>query len=147
MTKDNNHLGQFNLDGIPPAPRGVPQIEVTFEIDENNNLNVTAVEKGKGISQKITITNDKGRFSKEQIEDMIKEAEKNSKEDEQIVKKVQAKNTLESTAYNLKNQMNDENLKDKFEEDDKKKLEESVTSTIQWLEGNQNAEAEEYEAK
>ena len=97
-TKDNNLLGKFELSGIPPAPRGVPQIEVTFDIDANGILNVSAVEKGTGKSNKITITNDKGRLSKEDIDKMVAEAEKFKAEDEQEAQRVQAKNQLESYA-------------------------------------------------
>jgi len=102
MTKDNHLLGHFTLEGIPPAPRGVPQIEVTFEIDENSIMNVTAVDKGKGTSKNITITNDRSRLSKEDIERMVEEAKKNEKEDEKILKRVTAKNALEAAIYNLK---------------------------------------------
>ena len=103
-TKDNNLLGKFELSGIPPAPRGVPQIEVTFDIDANGILNVSALEKGTGKTQKITITNDKGRLSKEEIDKMVSEAEKFKEEDEKEAARVQAKNQLESYAYSLKTQ-------------------------------------------
>ena len=94
MTKDNNKLGSFNLDGIPPAPRGVPQIEVTFEIDENGIMNVSAVDKQTSKNAKITITNNKGRLSKEEIEKLVKDAEKYKEQDEKIRRKVEAKNGL-----------------------------------------------------
>merc|ERR1719366_11203 len=109
MTKDNNLLGKFHLDGIPPAPRGVPQIEVTFDIDANGILNVSASDKSTGNKNKITITNDKGRLSKEDIERMVQEAEKYKAEDEEHSKKIEAKNNLENYAYNIRNSMNDEN--------------------------------------
>lgn len=147
FTKDNHNLGQFSLEGIPPAPRGVPQIEVTFEIDENNILNVTAVEKGKGTQKKITITNDKGRFSKEKIEEMLANAEKARKEDEEAVKKVEARNGLESTAYNLKNQLNDEKIKEKMPKEDQEKIKKAVDDVITWIQGNHEAATEEYEKK
>merc|ERR1719498_928005 len=108
MTKDCNLLGKFNLDGIPPMPRGVPQIEVTYDIDANGILNVSAVEKSTGKENKITITNDKGRLSKDEIERMVEEAEKYKAEDENNRARIEAKNALENYAYNLKNTINDE---------------------------------------
>ena len=147
MTKDNHLLGKFNLEGIPPAPRGVPQIEVTFDIDANGILNVSAVDKGTGKTNKITITNDKGRLSKEEIERMVNEAEKYKGEDEKIKKKVEAKNAFENYCFSMKNTLNDEKLKEKFTEDDKKVIEEASKEGIQWLEANANAESEEIEAK
>ena len=103
MTKDNNLLGKFHLDGIPPAPRGVPQIDVTFDVDANGILNVSALEKATGKTNKITITNDKGRLSKDEIERLVKEAEKFKGEDELIRKRVEAKNSLENYCYTIKN--------------------------------------------
>lgn len=147
MTKDNHLLGKFNLEGIPPAPRGVPQIEVTFDIDANGILNVSAVDKGTGKQNKITITNDKGRLSKEDIEKMVNEAEKYKAEDDKIKKKIEAKNALENYCFSMKNTLNDEKLKEKFTEDDKKVIEETSAAGLQWLEGNANAEPEEIEAK
>jgi len=147
MTKDNHMLGKFNLEGIPPAPRGVPQIEVTFDIDANGIMNVSAADKGTGKSNKITITNEKGRLSKDDIERMVNEAEKYKGEDEKIKKRVEAKNGLENYCFQMKNTLNDEKLKDKFTEDDKKVIEETSKEGIQWLEGNPNSEAEEIEAK
>merc|ERR1719301_232008 len=120
MTKDNNILGKFQLEGIPPAPRGVPQIEVTFDLDANGILNVNAEDKSTGKSQKITITNDKGRLSKEDIERMVQEAEKYKAEDESNKSRVEAKNTLESYAYQVKQTMDDEKIKDKISDEDKK---------------------------
>merc|ERR1711970_1704848 len=113
MTKDCNLLGKFNLDGIPPMPRGVPQIEVTYDIDANGMLNVSAVEKSTGKENKITITNDKGRLSKEDVEKMTKDAEKYAKEDEEFKSRVEAKNGLENYAYSMKNTLNDDKVKDK----------------------------------
>jgi L1 cell adhesion molecule like protein len=147
MTKDNNLLGKFNLDAIPPMPRGVPQIDVTFDIDANGILNVSAIEKSTGKEQKITITNDKGRLSKDDIERMVEEAEKYKAEDESNRSRVEAKNGVENYAYNLKNTMNDEQTKDKFDESDKKTLEDKIAETISWLDANQSAEKEEFEAK
>ena len=143
-TKDNNLLGKFELSGIPPAPRGVPQIEVTFDMDANGILNVSALEKGTGKTQKITITNDKGRLSKEDIERMVNEAEKYKEEDEKEAARIQAKNTLESYAYSLKNSLNDGEMKDKISADDKEKLSKAVEETISWLDESQAASTEEY---
>merc|ERR1711971_1026621 len=107
MTKDNHLLGKFELGGIPPAPRGQPQIEVTFEIDSNGILNVGAEDKGTGKSEKITITNDKGRLSEEQIEKMIREAEQFADEDKKVKERIDAKNQLENYVYSMKNTLSD----------------------------------------
>jgi L1 cell adhesion molecule like protein len=147
LTKDNHLLGKFNLEGIPPAPRGVPQIEVTFDIDANGILNVSAVDKSTGKSNKITITNDKGRLSKDEIEKMVSEAEKYKQQDELLKKKIEAKNGFENYCFSMKNTLNDEKLKEKFTEDDKKVIEDTSKEGLQWLESNANAEAEEIEAK
>ncbi|KAE9399330.1 heat shock cognate 70 [Gymnopus androsaceus JB14] len=146
-TKDNNLLGKFELSGIPPAPRGVPQIEVTFDIDANGILNVSASDKTTGKSNRITITNDKGRLSKEEIERMVSEAEKYKAEDEAATARISAKNGLESYSYNLRNSLNDEKLADKFDPADKKKLEDAVNEAIQWLDASQEASKEEYETR
>jgi len=146
-TKDNNLLGKFELTGIPPAPRGVPQIEVTFDVDANGIMNVSAVDKTTGKSNKITITNEKGRLSKEEIERMLQEAEKYAKEDEDARNRVSARNGCESYCYNLRNTLNDSNLKDKFDSDDREKLEKAVNDTIAWLEANHEASKDEYEGK
>merc|ERR1712070_784158 len=119
MTKDNNLLGKFELSGIPPAPRGVPQIEVTFDIDANAILNVTACDKSTGKENKITITNDKGRLSKEDIEKMVNDAEKYKAEDDRQRERVQAKNELESYAFNIKQSVEDDKLKGKLSDEDK----------------------------
>ncbi|KAK3552434.1 hypothetical protein QTP86_011666 [Hemibagrus guttatus] len=145
MTKDNNLLGKFDLTGIPPAPRGVPQIEVTFDIDANGILNVSAVDKSTGKENKITITNDKGRLSKEEIERMVQEADKYKAEDDLQREKIVAKNSLESYAFNMKNSVEDESMKGKISEEDKKKVIERCNQAISWLENNQLAEKEEYE--
>eukprot|EP00281_Chroomonas_sp_CCMP1168_P022587 CAMPEP_0206231266 /NCGR_PEP_ID=MMETSP0047_2-20121206/10741_1 /ASSEMBLY_ACC=CAM_ASM_000192 /TAXON_ID=195065 /ORGANISM="Chroomonas mesostigmatica_cf, Strain CCMP1168" /LENGTH=654 /DNA_ID=CAMNT_0053654825 /DNA_START=359 /DNA_END=2323 /DNA_ORIENTATION=+ len=147
MTKDNNLLGKFQLDGIPPAPRGVPQIEVSFDLDANGIMSVQAADKSTGKSNKITITNDKGRLSQDEIERMVKEAERFKEEDERQRQKVDAKNALENYAYSLKNTLSDEKVKDKIEEGDRTTLEEAINSAISWLENNQNGEKEEYESK
>ncbi|CAO3696789.1 unnamed protein product [Umbelopsis ramanniana] len=146
-TKDNNILGKFELTGIPPAPRGVPQVEVTFDVDANGILNVSALDKTTGKSNKITITNDKGRLSKEDIERMVSEAEKYKAEDEAAAARIAAKNGLESYAYNLRNTLQDENVGGKLEADDKTKLTEAVDEAIKWLDDNQEASTEEFEAR
>ncbi|KAJ7774750.1 heat shock protein 70 family [Mycena metata] len=146
-TKDNNLLGKFELSGIPPAPRGVPQVEVTFDIDANGILNVSASDKTTGKSNRITITNDKGRLSKEEIDRMVDEAEKYKAEDEAAAARITSKNALESYAYNLRNSLNDEKLADKFEAADKTKLEGAVNETIKWLDASQEGSKEEYEEK
>ncbi|XP_037033921.1 heat shock 70 kDa protein cognate 4 [Bradysia coprophila] len=145
MTKDNNLLGKFELSGIPPAPRGVPQIEVTFDIDANGILNVTALEKSTNKENKITITNDKGRLSKEDIERMVNEAEKYRSEDEKQKETVSAKNALESYCFNMKATMDEDNLKGKIAETDKTLIMDKCNETIKWLDGNQFAEKEEFE--
>lgn len=145
MTKDNNLLGKFELSGIPPAPRGVPQIEVTFDIDANGILNVTALEKSTNKENKITITNDKGRLSKEDIERMVNEAEKYRSEDEKQKETISAKNALESYCFNMKATMEDDKLKDKITDSDKTLIMDKCNDTIKWLDANQLAEKEEYE--
>ena len=146
-TRDNNLLGKFELQGIPPAPRGVPQINVCFDIDANGILNVSAEDKSTGQKNKITITNDKGRLSKEDIERMVQEAEKYKAEDEEHKKKIDAKNGLENYAYNMRNSMSDENVGGKLDPEDKKTIEAKIDETIAWLDGNQTAEVDEFEDK
>uniref|UniRef100_A0A1Q3EZV8 Heat shock 70 kDa protein cognate 4 n=1 Tax=Culex tarsalis TaxID=7177 RepID=A0A1Q3EZV8_CULTA len=145
MTKDNNLLGKFELSGIPPAPRGVPQIEVTFDIDANGILNVTALEKSTNKENKITITNDKGRLSKEDIERMVNEAEKYRNEDDKQKECIAAKNGLESYCFNMKATMEDDKLKDKITDSDKTLILDKCNDTIKWLDANQLADKEEYE--
>ncbi|KAG2227644.1 hypothetical protein INT45_004685 [Circinella minor] len=146
-TKDNNLLGKFELTGIPPAPRGVPQIEVTFDVDANGILNVSALDKTTGKSNKITITNDKGRLSKEDIERMVSDAEKYKAEDEAATARIQAKNGLESYAFNLRNTLNEEKVAGALEEADKTKLNAAIDETVKWLDESQEASKEEYESK
>merc|ERR1711907_804650 len=143
MTKDNNTLGKFQLEGIPPMPRGVPQIDVTFDIDANGILNVSAAEKSTGKEQKITITNDKGRMSADEIERLVQEAERYKAEDEANKGRVEAKNSLENYAFQIRNSINDEKLAGKLSEDDKSKINDAISSTTSWLDSNQNAEKEE----
>jgi len=146
MTKDNHLLGKFELTSIPPAPRGVPQIEVTFEIDANGILNVGAEDKGTGKSEKITITNDKGRLSQEEIERMVEEAEEFAEEDRKTKERIDARNSLETYAYNMKNTISDsDKLADKLDEDDKNTIEEAVKEALDWLDENQSAEKDEYD--
>ncbi|EXJ91644.1 hsp70-like protein [Capronia epimyces CBS 606.96] len=146
-TKDNNLLGKFELSGIPPAPRGVPQIEVTFDLDANGIMNVSAVEKGTGKSNKIVISNDKGRLSKEDIERMLSDAEKYKAEDEAEAARISAKNGLESYAYSLKNTLSDSKVDEKLDASDKEKLKAEIDKTISWLDENQTATKDEYESQ
>ena len=140
MTKDNNLLGKFELTGIPPAPRGVPQIEVTFDIDANGILNVSAMDKSSGRENKITITNDKGRLSKEDIDRMVNDAEKFRGEDEKQRERVAAKNGLESYCFNMKQTVEDDKLKDKISDADRQTVLTKCNDTIKWLDSNQLAE-------
>ncbi|KAM8999855.1 heat shock 70 kDa protein 6-like [Sarcophilus harrisii] len=145
MTRDNNLLGRFELSGIPPAPRGVPQVEVTFDIDANGILSVSATDKSTGKANKITITNDKGRLSKEQVERMVQEAEKYKAEDEAQRERVTAKNSLESYAFQVKSTMQEAGLGDKIPEQDKRKVLDKCEQVLSWLEANQLADKEEFE--
>merc|ERR1711872_991463 len=145
MTKDNNLLGKFELSVIPPAPRGVPQIEVTFDVDANGILNVDVAPLSMGKSNKITITNDKGRLSKEEIERMVNDAEKYKAEDDTQRDRIGAKNSLESYAFNMKQSMEDEKVQGKIPEDEKKTVVDKCSEVIAWLDSNQMAEKDEYE--
>ena len=147
MTRDNNLLGKFNLDGIPPMPRGQPQIDVCFDIDANGILNVSALEKSTGKENKITITNDKGRLSPEDIERMVQEAEKYKAEDDANKNRIEAKNGLENYCYSLKTSVTSPEVEGKIPADDKKKLEDAIEESLQWLDANLSAEKEEYEEK
>lgn len=151
FTKDNNLLGSFHLDGIPPAPRGVPQIEVSFDIDANGIMNIAAVEKGSGKSNNISITNDKGRLTPEQIEEMIKKAEEFKEEDEKKKANIDAKNSLENYLYNLKGSVLKEpesaEQKSPAFDEVKKEAEPIITEALKWLEDNENASTEEYNSK
>uniref|UniRef100_A0A165ZNZ3 Uncharacterized protein n=1 Tax=Daucus carota subsp. sativus TaxID=79200 RepID=A0A165ZNZ3_DAUCS len=148
LTKNCRLLGTFDLSGIPPAPRGTPQIEVTFEVDENSILNIRAEDKASGKTEKITITNDKGRLTQEEIERMVQESEEFSEEDKKARDKIEARNHLETYIYNMKNQINDKDkLSDKLESDEKEKIEEAVREALEWLDDNQNVEKEDYDEK
>jgi len=147
MTRDNHMLGKFDLTGIPPAPRGVPQIEVTFDVDANGILNVSAADKSSGKSEKITITNDKGRLSSEDIEKMVADAEKFKAEDDVQKERISAKNGLESYCFNMKSTVEDDKFKGKISESDLKTISEKCQETIGWLDQNQTAEIEEYKHK
>merc|ERR1719316_2191453 len=148
LTKDNHNLGKFDLSGIPPAPKGVPQIEVTFEIDENSILTVSANDKGTGKKETITITNDKGRLTKEEIDQMIKDSEKFAEEDKAIKEKIDARNQFENYIYQMKNSVEDKDkLADKIEEDDKSTITDALTDASDWLNANSDAEKSDFEDK
>eukprot|EP01098_Paradermamoeba_levis_P004990 TRINITY_DN211_c0_g1_i1.p1 TRINITY_DN211_c0_g1~~TRINITY_DN211_c0_g1_i1.p1 ORF type:complete len:697 (-),score=313.16 TRINITY_DN211_c0_g1_i1:124-2109(-) len=148
MTKDNHLLGKFELGSIPPAPRGVPQIEVTFEIDVNGILNVGAQDKGTGNKQQITITNQKSSLSKDEIERMVKEAEQFEAEDKAARSRVEAKNSLENYVYSIRNAINDnEKLGGKISSDDKATIEAAIKEKTEWLEANLSGEKEDFEAQ
>ena len=147
MTRDNHLLGKFDLMGIPPAPRGTPQIEVTFDVDANGILNVSAVEKGSGKSEKITITNDKGRLSKEEIEKMVNEAETFKDEDDKQKDRIASKNTLESFIFNLKSNLEQPEVKAKLSEEELLGAKAHLETALTWLDSNQLAEKEEFTEK
>ena len=148
LTKDNHNLGKFDMSGIPPAPKGVPQIEVTFEIDENSILTVSAADKGTGKKEVITIENDKGRLSKEEIERMIADSEKYADEDKAIKEKIDAKNQFENYIYQMKNSVDDKDkLAEKISEDDKSTIKDALTDASDWLNANSDAEKDDFEDK
>ena len=147
FTRDCNQLGKFDLTGIPPMPRGQPQIEVTYDLDVNGILTVTACEKSTGKSHNITITNERGRLSPEDIERMVAEAERFKADDEKNAKRVESKNVLEGLLYSSKNSLNDDKLKDKFSEEDKNTLKTKINEVQEWLDSNLEASTEEFEAK
>ena len=146
MTKSNRLLGQFELGGIPPAPRGTPQIEVSFDVDANGILSISASDKGTGKVESLTITSEKGRLSEEEIERMVKEAEEFAEQDAAEKAKVQARNDLEAYLYNLKNTMND-SLASKLSDEDKSSLSTTVDEALVWLEDHPAASKEEYDEK
>lgn len=145
LTRDCNRLGEFKLDGIPPMPRGVPQIEVSFDVDANGILNVSAAEKSSGKSNKITITNDKGRLSKEDIERMVEEAEKNAADDKLQMERVESRNKLESYLYNTRNSIREEKVKETLGSTDD--IESWIKEGIEWLDANSSATKDEYDKK
>lgn len=148
LTKDCHELGKFDLTGIPAAPRGVPQIEVTFEVDANGILNVKAEDKGTGKSEKITITNDKGRLTQEEIDRMLQEAEEFAEEDKKVKERIDSRNSLETYVYNMKNTINDKDkLADKIDESDKEKIDSILKETLEWLDDSQSAEKEDFDEK
>ena len=147
LTKDNNLLGKFQLDGSPPMPRGVPQIEVSFDVDANGILNVTAAEKSTGKSQKITITNDKGRLSKDDIERMVSEASSFEAEDKAHMELVEAKNGLESYVYNVRNSLNDEKTREKLGVEACDEYLEKTKVYLDWLDANASADKATFEDK
>jgi len=147
MTRDNNLLGKFELSGIPPMPRGKPQIEVTFDLDANGILQVNALDKTTGKSERITITNDKGRLSQDQIDKMVKDAEKYKEEDGKQKERIESKNQLENYAYTIRSSLQDESLSGKLSVDDKAKLNSTVDSTLSWLDTHQGSSKDEFEYK
>ncbi len=142
MTRDCDALGEFDLGGIPPMPRGVPQIEITYDVDANGILNVSASEKSTGKSNKITITNDKQR-SKEDIEKMIQEAEKYAAADKEVMERVDARNAAESYLYNARNSLREEKVKEKLGEEDIDAAEKLIAEGLTWLDENRETSAEE----
>jgi heat shock protein 1/8 len=146
-TKDNHKLGTFNLTGIPPAPRGVPQIEVVFDLDANGILNVSAEDKKTRNKNKITISNDQGRLSKDEIDTMIKDAQRYASEDKEHQERIQAKNVLESYCFSMQQSLNDEKNTDKINKDDKENAGAKITEVLKWLETNGSASKEEFESK
>jgi len=145
-TKDNNLLGKFELGGIPPAPRGVPQVEVTFDIDANGVLNVTVEDKGGSGKSNITITNDKGRLSQDDIDRMVREAEQYADEDAKAKERIDAKNALESYCYQMKNTASEEKFKEAVSEEELKAVTDKIGEVMQWLESAENAEKEEFDS-
>ena len=146
LVKDNHQLGKFDLTGIPPAQRGVPQIEVTFEIDENSILTVSGVEKGTGKQENISITNDKGRLTKEEIEQMILDAEKFAEEDKAVKERIDAKHALQNYIYQMRNTIEDKDkLADKLDEDDKNTIAEALTESEDWMNSNDEADKDAFE--
>lgn len=147
LTRDNHKLGEFQLNGIPPMPRGTPQIEITYDLDANGILDVTAVEKSSGKENKIKITNDSGRLSKEEVERMVRDAEKFKEQDEENAGKIQAKNELENTCFQFKNTVNDDKLKDKISEEDKQTILNKTEETLKWLDTHQEESGDEYTSR
>ena len=147
FTKDNNKLGEFQLNGIPPMPRGMPQIEITYDVDANGILNVNAVEKSSGKEEKITVNNEKGRLSAEDIEKMVNEAEKFKDEDSKQRERIEQRNALDGYMFSVKQSLNDENLKDKWSSEDKELIQTKVNEVQEWYDSNNEASKEDYEQK
>ena len=143
FTKDNNLLGKFELSGIPPAPRGVPQIEVSFDIDANGILNVSAADKSTGKSEKITITNDKGRLSQSDIDRMVNEAEKYKEEDDRQRERIDKRNELDSYLYQTKSSLDEDAIKDKISEENRNTIQDKVEELQSRMDTNMNATTEE----
>jgi len=146
MTKSNRLLGQFEMSGIPPAPRGVPKIEVAFDVDANGILSISASDQMSGMSKSITITSEKGRLSEEEIERMVAEAEEFAEQDSIEKQKVEARNQLEAYLYNLKNSLEDQ-LKGKLEDDEGETLAKAIEDALIWLEDNPNLDKDDYDSK
>ena len=147
LTKDNNKLGEFTLKGIPPMPRGAPQIEISYDLDANGILTVSACEKSTGKSDSITVTNDKGRLSKEDIDKMVADAERFKDEDIKAKQVIEARNNFENLVYQFKSTLNDEKTGKQIDEALKEKLTSIIDEDVKWLEQNHHASKEEYEAK
>ena len=145
MTKDNNKLGEFTLSGIPPMPRGVPEIQITYDLDSNGILKVTACEKSSGKEEKIEVKNDGSRLSKEDVEKMLSDAEKYAEEDNKLKEKVEAKNSLEGIAFQMKSMLGDENVNKGLSEELKESLNKEVTDLLSWLENHTDEEKEIYD--
>lgn len=146
LTKDNHSLGKFDLNGIPPAPRGTPQIEVTFEVDANGIMQVSAIEKGTGKSEKIVITNDKGRLGKDEIDRMVKEAEEFAEEDKKAKEKIEARNQLDNYVFSIKKTIEDsDKLGDKITDEEKSSIKSAISEAEEWLKSNHDASKEEFE--
>eukprot|EP01006_Ploeotia_vitrea_P033237 TRINITY_DN65362_c0_g1_i2.p1 TRINITY_DN65362_c0_g1~~TRINITY_DN65362_c0_g1_i2.p1 ORF type:complete len:216 (-),score=56.14 TRINITY_DN65362_c0_g1_i2:125-703(-) len=145
MTKDNHCLGTFDLSGIPPAPRGVPQIQVSFEVDANGILNVSAEDKGSGNKKAITITNDKGRLSKEEIEKMVADGKRFEEDDRRQKERIDARNEFENYAFSMKNTVNE--ASSSLSSEDKEKVVQSAQDAISWLDSNHEASTEEYKGR
>jgi L1 cell adhesion molecule like protein len=143
FTKDCNLLGQFTLDGIPAMPRGVPQVEITYEVDANSILNVSAVEKSTGKSHKITITNEKGRLSKDDVERMVKDAEKFREEDDKMRELLDARNDLESYISNWNNTLSEEKVKEKLSPEELETVKTKLDEASKWFEENQTSDAKD----
>ena len=147
FTKDNNKLGEFTLNDIPPMPRGIPQIEITYDVDADGILNVSACEKSSGKSETITVTNDKSRLSQDEIKEMVDDADRYKEDDTKSRELVESKNTLETYIYQVKGSLNDPNIKEKLTSDDISSIEDNVKKSFDWMNGNTSSEKEDYDNK